>query len=257
MARHLGAAWPCALLLAGLAATAAAQQPAATPPRIHLIGDSTMADKPLAVPNPERGWGQMLPLYFRPGVRTLNHAVNGRSTKSFRELGHWQPVLECLAPGDYLIVQFGHNDAKREDPTRFTEPRGEFRNNLERYVREARARGALPILATPIVRRHFDEKGVLLDRHGDYPAVVREVAGELHVPLLELHRRSQELVRGLGPERSEALFLSRVLPGEYEKLPDGLRDDTHLSAIGASRICDLAADELRKAVPALAAWLRD
>lgn len=270
--RRRASGWLAWVVACALAPSGTAQQPGPQPaatrpqpdaasdtaaPTIHLIGDSTMADKPLRVPNPERGWGQILPVYFRDGVRVLNHAVNGRSTKSFLALGHWQAALERIRPGDYVIVQFGHNDSKQEDPTRFTQPWGDYRRNLERYVSETRGRAALPILATPIVRRHFDAQGALLDRHGDYPKVVRQVAAELQVPLLELHGRSQQLVLRLGPARSELLYLARVLPGEYEKLPDGIEDNTHLSAVGASRICDLAADEIRSSVPALARWLRD
>lgn len=256
--------WLGTLLLA--AGAASAQTPSVvrgagadptSPPTIHMVGDSTMADKPLAVPNPERGWGQILPIYFRAGVRVENHALNGRSTKSFVDQGHWQRVVERLHRGDYVIIQFGHNDSKREDPARYADPWGAYQRNLERYVSETRGRGALPILATPIVRRHFDTQGVLLDRHGDYPKVVRQLADRLRVPLLDLQSRSDELVRRLGPERSEVLYLSHVAPGDYAKLPEGLEDNTHLSAIGASRICDLAADEIRRALPELARWLRD
>lgn len=255
--------------LAGLlfaAPTASAQAASAAPatgvdstapPTIHMIGDSTMADKPLAVPNPERGWGQIFPVYFREGVRVENHALNGRSTKSFIDQGHWQRVVERLRRGDYLVIQFGHNDSKKEDPARFAEPWGAYKRNLERYVAEARGRGASPILATPIVRRRFDAQGVLLDSHGDYPKVVRQVAQQMQVPLLDLQQGSDVLVRRLGPARSEALYLSRILPGDYAKLPEGIQDNTHLSAIGASRICDLAAEQIRKAVPDLARWLRE
>lgn len=253
--RHPRRWWP--LLSLAVASTLGATGPAGEPPTIHMIGDSTMADKPTGKPHPERGWGQFLPMYFVKGVRIENHAVNGRSTKSFRDLGHWAEVLPRLQAGDYLVIQFGHNDQKREDPTRFAAADTDYRKNLERYVAEARERGARPILATSIVRRHFDEQGVLQDRHGDYPRVMREVAAKLAVPLLELQGATDALVRQLGPERSEALYLSRILPGEYATLPDGKKDDTHLSALGASRVCDLAAVELRRAVPDLARWLRD
>jgi lysophospholipase L1-like esterase len=254
MARRIAAAGLAfTLSLAGVA-SAAEPSPVVT---VHMIGDSTMADKPTGAPNPERGWGQLFPLYFKDGVRIRNAAVNGRSTKSFRDLGEWQAVLARIEPGDYVIVQFGHNDEKKADPARFTEPFGDYKRNLERFVAETRARGGLPILATPIVRRHFDAHGVLLDTHGDYPRAVREVAAQAHVPLLDLQKASAELVSRLGPDRSEALYLSRVLPGEYATRPDGVKDDTHLSAIGASRICDLAVEELRREVPELARRLRD
>ncbi|MCL4820916.1 MAG: rhamnogalacturonan acetylesterase [Vicinamibacteria bacterium] len=252
------AATSVALALAtGVAAAQQATTEGPRPPTVHMVGDSTMADKPTGRPNPERGWGQLFPGYFVAGVRVVNHAVNGRSTRSFRDLGNWARVVEQLRPGDYVIVQFGHNDQKREDPARFADAETDYRRNLERYVAEARERGARPILATPIVRRHFDDQGALLDRHGAYPGVMREVASRLAVPLLELHGASDALVRRLGPQRSEPLYLSRIEPGDYETLPEGKRDDTHLSALGATRVCDLAAAELRRAVPDLAAWLRD
>lgn len=225
------------------------------PPTIFMIGDSTMADKPLAPAQPERGWGQLLPLYFKDAVSIENHAVNGRSSKSFRDEGRWEPVLNRIKPGDYVIIQFGHNDEKKQDPTRYTEPFGSFKENLERYVREAREKGGIPILATPIVRRTFDSEGKLEDTHGQYPAAVRRVAAEQHVPLLELERRSAELVQRLGPEFSKKIYMWYE-PGEFKTLPDGRSDNTHFNAYGACRVCDLAVDEIKTSVPALAEWLR-
>ena len=164
---------------------------------MHPIGDSTMADKPLEKPNPERGWGQLLPRYFRDPAMVVNHAKNGRSSKSFRDEGLWQPVLDALRPGDFVIIQFGHNDEKKEDPTRYSDPKTTFRENLRRYVSETRAKGARPILATPINRREFDAEGKLKDTHGDYPPAVRAVAAEEKVPLLDLHRDIRPLARKL------------------------------------------------------------
>ena len=111
-----------------------------------MIGDSTLADKPVIPANPERGWGQMLAMYFGENVRISNHARNGRSSKSFLDEGRWKTVLEQMKPGDYVVIQFGHNDQKKTDPRRFTTPFGDFKQNLKRYVDDAR----LPILATPI-----------------------------------------------------------------------------------------------------------
>ena len=103
---------------------------------IFMVGDSTMADKPVIPANPERGWGQMLPMYFQDGVRIENHAVNGRSTKSFIDQGRWEAVTNLLRPGDYVIIQFGHNDEKKNDPKRYTEPFGSFKTNLAMFVRD-------------------------------------------------------------------------------------------------------------------------
>jgi len=222
---------------------------------IFMIGDSTMADKPLVPADPERGWGQMLPLYFTGEVRIENFALNGRSSRSFRDEGHWQRVVDRIRPGDYVIIQFGHNDEKIESAERYASARGFFRDNLAAYVRETRERGATPILATSIVRRKFGANGVLEDTHGDYVVVPGIVARELDVPLLDLHGRSRELINRLGPELSKGMFVWAE-PGEYASRPEGARDDTHLNSVGAARIADLAIDEMRSAVPELAAWMR-
>jgi pectinesterase len=144
-------------------------------PSLFLAGDSTMADKP-DLSHPERGWGQLFRELVLPPLRFENRAVNGRSTKSFRDEGRWDAIVKALSPGDWVVIQFGHNDEKAADPARFTATEGGFRANLERFVREARARGGQPVLATPIVRRQFDDHGDFVDSHGDYPRVAREVA---------------------------------------------------------------------------------
>src|SRR4051794_25891447 len=115
---------------------------------VYMIGDSTMADRPTPERNPYRGWGQMLPQFLDDSVAVRNFAVNGRSTKSFIDEGRWTAVLAQLQPGDYVIIQFGHNDEKREDPARYTDPNGSYRDNLRRFVEETRAKGATPILCT-------------------------------------------------------------------------------------------------------------
>ncbi|MCC9137252.1 rhamnogalacturonan acetylesterase [Pontibacter silvestris] len=221
---------------------------------IFLIGDSTMADKPYANGNPEKGWGQVFPLYFTEGVKVQNHAVNGRSTKSFRDEGRWETVLKQLKKGDYVIIEFGHNDEKDQDPKRYAAPETDYRKNLERYIAETRAKGAIPVLATPIVRRKF-ENGQLTDTHGRYPEVVREVAAQQNVPLLDLEKRTQELVSRYGEEKSKALFL-HLEPNEYKSLPEGRTDDTHLSAYGAFRVSDMVAEEMQTALPEVAKLLK-
>jgi pectin methylesterase-like acyl-CoA thioesterase/lysophospholipase L1-like esterase len=234
------------------AAAARATEPARGP-TLFLAGDSTMADKPdLALP--ERGWGQLFRELVRPPLQLENRAVNGRSTKSFRDEGRWDAIREALLPGDWVVIQFAHNDEKAYDPARFTAPDGEFRANLQRFVRETRARGAHPVLATPIVRRRFDEAGAFSDSHGDYPRVVRAVAAEEGVPLLEMEDVTRALVRSYGAERSRALYL-HFEPGEHPLLPDGLHDDTHLSELGARLIAELAAREMARADLPLARYL--
>lgn len=234
-------------------ATASRPAPAKPGFTIFLVGNSTMADKPLIPANPERGWGQMLPMYFKDGVRIENHAVNGRSSKSFLDEGRWEPVLNQLKPGDYVIIEFGHNDEKKKDPKRYTEPFGGFKQNLELFIRESREHKATHVLATPVARRKFDDNGGLVDTHGDYVKAVREVAQEQRALLLEMNTRSAELLAGMGPELSKKLF-DWIGPGEFERYPKGLSDDKHFNAYGASRMCDLAVGEIESNVPKLAVW---
>lgn len=221
---------------------------------LFLVADSTVADKPYTGGNPEKGWGQVFPLYLQEGIKVENHAVNGRSTKSFRDEGRWDKVLSNVKKGDYVLIEFGHNDQKSEDPKRYAAPETDYRKNLERYIAETRAKGAIPVLATPIVRRKF-ENGQLIDTHGKYPEVVRAVAAAQRVPLLDLEERTRELVQRYGEEKSKALFL-HLEPGEYESLPQGREDDTHLSAYGAFRVSDLVAEEMQQHLPEVAKYLK-
>lgn len=207
-----------------------------------------MADKPFKDGNPEKGWGQVFPLYFNDGVKIENHAVNGRSTKSFLDEGRWNSVYQKIKPGDYVIIEFGHNDAKIDDPKRFADANTDYRMNIEKFIKETREKMGIPILATPIVRRRFDENGKFYDVHGDYPKVVREVASDKNVILLDLHKSSEELLIKYGEENSKKLFL-HILPGEYNLLSEGKTDDTHFSPTGAFRICDLAAAEIKIKIP--------
>ncbi len=211
---------------------------------IHLIGDSTMADKPLD-DNPERGWGQVFPLFFNKDVTVINYARNGRSTKSFIDQGLWQKVYDNLKPGDYVLIQFGHNDAKKSDTTRYAAPHTAYRDNLVRFVKESRARGAVPVLITPVSRRKFSKDGVLVDTHGDYPGVVKEVAAEYKVPVIDLHASSMKLLSELGPEKSEQLFL-RAPAGVYKAFPEGKSDNTHFNRSGAIQIAQLVIQGMKE-----------
>jgi len=235
------AALGAGLLLAGgsLPAPGDSQDHAVT---LFLAGDSTMADKP-RLELPERGWGQLFRELVEPPLKLENRAVNGRSTKSFRDEGLWSDLLESLSPGDWVVIQFGHNDSKAVDPSRYTEPDGEYRLNLQRFVRETRTRGGHPILATPVVRRRWDENGAFYDTHGDYPRVVREVAADEGVPLLEMEDLTRALVQRFGEEGSRSLYL-HFAAGEHPQLPEGLDDDTHFSESGARLVAELAAREM-------------
>ena len=223
---------------------------------VYMIGNSTMADKPYKNGNPEKGWGQIFALYFKDGIRFENHAVNGRSTKSFLDEGRWNVVLEKIKANDYVIIEFGHNDSKKDDPKRFADANTDYRINLIKFVHETRSKGGIPILATPIVRRRFDDVGKFYDVNGDYPKVVREVASELNVLLLDLHKKTEQMLIEFGEERSKLLFLY-IKPIEYKSMPEGKTDNTHLSAYGGFKVCDLAAEEIRNLIPELAIFLKD
>lgn len=212
------------------------------PVTIHSIGDSTMADKK-PEGYPETGWCQAFPRYVAKQVTVRNHAVNGRSTKSFISEGRWRQVVDSLRQGDYVFIQFGHNDQKIQDSTRYAAPYTDYKANLERFVSESRTKGAIPVLFTSIVRRKFDETGKLTDTHGDYPGVVRQVAQERQVPLVDLQQLTQELVEKAGPEESKKYYLWTT---PDEKFPEGRKDDTHLNQEGARAVAWLAAKELRK-----------
>ena len=206
--------------------------------RVYLVGDSTCATKELAKQNPERGWGHMFQPLFDASVVVENHAANGRSTKSFRDEGRWAAVYDKLQPGDYVFIQFGHNDAKKSDPKRYTDPETTFKENLRRFVSEAREKGATPILATSVVRRQFNRDGTLRDSHGRYVPAAAEVAAELGVPLVDMNRLTGELVQKYGPEESKKLYLY-VEPNVAERFPDGNADDTHLCVRGAEEFAAL------------------
>jgi DNA sulfur modification protein DndE len=208
-----------------------------------MIGDSTMADKPTE-DNPERGWGQMFPMFFDSTLTIENHAKNGRSTRSFLAENRWQPIVDKLKSGDYVFIQFGHNDQSKEKVDRYTPPE-DYRNNLIKFVTEARQKNAQPILCTPIVRRRFDEDGKFYDVHGVYPDVVREVAKEYKVPLIDMHQKSQKLVVDFGTDSSKNIFLW-IEPGKYKSFPDGKQDNTHFSEYGATKIAELALEGVKE-----------
>jgi DNA sulfur modification protein DndE len=211
-------------------------------PTIFLCGDSTMANK-APIDAPETGWGMVLPDYFTEAVRIENHAVNGRSTKSFRTLGHWKGVIEKVKSGDYVILQFGHNDAKQSDSLRYAPAQTDYRQNLTRFIAEIREKGANPILMTPVMRRNFDAKGQFVDSHGEYPMVVRDLAQKLIVPILDMHRLSQKVIEKHGIEGSKRLFM-HYPGGIFAKHPKGIEDNTHFTRYGAACMANLACEEL-------------
>ncbi len=236
------------LLFACAVQGAGAAEAVADTLRVYLVGDSTCATKKLDKQNPERGWGHMFQPLFDEAVVVENHATNGRSTKSFRAEGRWARVCDRLRPGDYVFIQFGHNDQKINDSTRYSTP-AQYAENLRRYVHEARAKGATPVLLTPIVRRHFVD-GVLTDTHTDYPDAMRRVAAEEGVVLIDMEPATREWVASLGDEASKAYYMW-VAPGRCPLYPDGRQDDTHLNVRGAHEVARMVAGRLCEQVPEL------
>ncbi len=219
-------------------------------PVIYLIGDSTMANKPLSGGNPERGWGQMLPGFLTPDICVDNRALNGRSTRSFRNEGHWTPIREKLRKGDYVFIQFGHNDQKK-DTARHADAETDYKANLKRYIDETRAAGATPVLFTSIARRKFDSEGRLVDTHGKYIDAAKAVAAENDVLLIDLNKMTSDLLEKYGPEKSVSLFVW-VEPGCCAALPEGKQDNTHLNVKGAREVARMAAEAIKKSLPDLA-----
>lgn len=219
---------------------------------VFTIGDSTMASKK-AEAFPETGWCMAFPEFVDDQVVVKNRAMNGRSSKSFIAEGRWKAVLDSLQKGDYVFIQFGHNDEKIQDTTRYTGSFTTFAVNLERFVRETREKGAHPILFTPIVRRKFKD-GFLTDTHGNYPVAVRQIATGWNVPLVDLQCLTAGAVTALGDEPSKSIYLWTA---PTERFPKGRQDDTHLKVEGARLVAKLAAQQLMLMDNSLARHIRN
>jgi len=225
------------------------------PVTVYMIGDSTMANKKDPEHNPERGWGMLFSRVFNDKVTVSNHAVNGRSSKSFIDEGRWDTIVNRLEPGDYVIIQFGHNDKKENAPGRYANAYSAYRRNIEKFVRETQERGAHPIVCSSIVRRNFNEEGTLVDTHGPYPFIARYVADKNGVPFLDLQQKTEDWLIQLGPEQSKKFFMN-LEPGVYDLFPEGRTDNTHLVETGAYAVSVFAAEELVDQHVPLADYLR-
>ncbi|QHL86722.1 GntR family transcriptional regulator [Nibribacter ruber] len=208
---------------------------------VHLIGDSTMSIKePKAYP--ETGWGLPFAYFFDSTVTVQNYAKNGRSTRTFLEENRWQPVVANLKAGDYVFIQFGHND---EVPTKKSyTPEAEYKANLERFIRETRQKKAVPVLITPAARRKFDAAGKIEETHAVYAALVRSVAQQQKTPLIDLDKKSQALLQQYGPETSAKLFV-HLQPNEHPNYPQGKIDDTHFNELGAREMAQIVLAEIK------------
>jgi lysophospholipase L1-like esterase len=233
--------FPLAILMLTMAVTLSAQKRPAT---IFMAGDSTMATKD-ADKRPETGWGEMFGQYFKNGsVKIDNRAMNGRSSKSFISEGRWQAIIDQLQKGDYVFIQFGHNDESKDKGERYASP-DEYRANLTRFASDVRSKGGNPVLLTPVMRRKFDKDGNFVDTHGEYPDIVRSVARDEKVPLIDMHRKSEAVIKQYGPDASRKLFL-QLRPGENVNYPKGVEDNTHFNTFGATEMAKLAVEGIRE-----------
>ena len=241
---------------------------------IFVIGDSTAANKDISGGKQERGWAMMLQDCFDDSYIVVdNHAVNGRSSKSFIDEGRWDKVLERMKPGDYVIIQFGHNDEKLK-ADRHTDPGSTFDYNLAKFVRETREHGGIPVLMNCVVRRNFMVKapeiaddellrtstfkdGVkmiegdsLIDTHGLYKEAPKDVARRMNCHFIDANRITHDLEQALGREVSKKLHMW-FLPGEEPSEPKGKQDNTHYNIYGATTVANLLADALCEEIPLL------
>lgn len=226
------------------------------PVHIFMAGDSTMADKTLtrsvtdsttglktAYPYLERGWGQLLPEFLNEKALVKNYARNGRSTRTFVEEGLWSDLIKNTQKGDFVIIQFGHNDGVITKKS-YTNP-AQFRLNFVAFVNEVRAKGATPILCTPVARRKFDANGVLEKTHGEFPDIIRAVAKQEKVALIDMEVLTSKMLQDAGVEQSNKFF-HKFAPGESPFFPEGHDDNTHFNEDGARRVAELFVKEIRK-----------
>ncbi|MFC6335105.1 rhamnogalacturonan acetylesterase [Paenibacillus septentrionalis] len=213
-------------------------------PTVYLAGDSTMQTFDESW-KPEAGWGQMIDLFFTKDVRFANHAIGGRSSKTFITEGRLDQILHEIRQGDYMLIQFGHNDATISVPARYTTI-PEYKDYLKQYVNGARQHGAEPILVTPVGRRIFDEEtGAFKLSFPEYVQGMKEIAVELNVKLVDLNARSTAYYNEMGVEGTKAIFL-HTAPGAYTAFPNGSADDTHFQEYGARQIARLVALEVKQ-----------
>jgi lysophospholipase L1-like esterase len=209
-------------------------------PTVYLAGDSTVTDQDA---EPGASWGQMLPRFFNADIAVANHAKSGATMKSFLTELRFDKVLSRMKPGDWLLIQFGHNDQKKQWPQTYVDAATTYRSYLRAYIAEARLRGATPILVTSTERRNFDSSGRIVPSHGAYPDAVRIVAQEEKVPLVDLNPMTIRFYEALGPNRSPLAF------------SDGGKDKTHHNNYGAYEIARMVAAGIAAAEPKLAAHL--
>lgn len=226
------------------------------PVHIFMAGDSTMADKVLKKTGTdaqtgekfeetflERGWGQLLPSFFNDKALVVNMAKNGRSTKTFIEEGLWTDLIAQVRKGDYVVLQFAHNDSSVEKGERYTNP-AQFRLNFIAFVDEVRSRGGIPVLCTPVARRKFNEQGELVPTHGVYPDIIRKVAQEKKTLFVDLSKMTEDWLQKGGVEATKQFF-HKFQPGESRLYPNGLDDNTHFVESSARIVAGFFVEEMK------------
>jgi lysophospholipase L1-like esterase len=226
-----------ALLLALFAAATAAA------PVVYLAGDSTVMTYRSSSNYPQQGWGGRLPDLF-PGVVFANHAIGGRSSKSFVDEGRLAAILSVIKPGDYLFVQFGHNDVY-SDPRLHTDPFTTYKTYLAMYIDLSRQYGAIPVLVTPMGRRRYDGNGAFLNDFADRATAMRQLAAEKYVPLIDLNAKSIAFYNGIQVAATADVFLW-LAPGQYPNFPNGVQDATHFQEYGAAQLARLVTEGIEE-----------
>ncbi len=216
--------------------------------RLYLIGDSTCQTN-FEDTYPQRGWGQLISEYLNPEFKVINLAKNGRSSKSFFDEGLFKYCEETIEEGDYLFIQFGHNDEK-EDKERHTDPFTTYKKQLSYYVDFALSKKATPVLISSIYRRQFIEENKLNPNcHGDYPKAMEELAKEKNIVFIDLTSKTKEYLEKVGESNTKCFFMN-FDKNIYPNYPEGKEDNTHLREKGARMVCSLLKEELTK-IPSL------
>jgi lysophospholipase L1-like esterase len=212
--------------------------------KVYMVGDSTMClyDKTRF---PLTGWGMPFANYFDSSVVIDNRARGGRSSKSFMKENLWKPIVDNLQEGDYVFIQFGHNDAANsaDHPDRYASPE-DYKKNLITYITDARSKNAIPVLVTPVTIRKFNASGTAEETHAPYSKMVAEVATEYKVPMVDLDSKSRELVQKLGPDFSKYLYMN-FDAGEEPLYPAGIHDNTHFNEFGARKMAEIVLAEVK------------
>lgn len=220
--------------------------------KIFLAGDSTMSIK-LEKNFPETGWGMPFSHFWNDNLTVVNKAKNGRSTKTFMSEGLWKQILDEATAGDYVFIQFGHNDEVKSKINTYTTPE-EFTANLKKYIGDAREKKMIPVLLTPVARRKFDTTGKIEQTHQEYSTLVRKVAEEEKLLFIDLDAQSMKLYQQFGVENSKLLFC-QLKSGEHPNYPDGKDDNTHFNELGARLIAQLVLKEIRTTIPDLLTYI--